>query len=546
MLISRIVQPDAQSIEFANRQAASAISDTPGGRSFEDYLAVGRTDRPEEARPPDHSPGDASSRDAARSTQAESDDNARVRAKDTRRDEERAERESSPRSERDGEPKSVREETSKSEETGSEDHAKHSDATVVADRSTKTALRGGRTAAVSGPQDESTGARRTAETGKASKAAHASLGDISPRDATALSLTAPKAETTRRGTRATENVKEIVVRVPASNGASMETSSKASAVDSAHATAEEKTKEPAGAEDHGPVEGRSAGDRKRAARVSSEARGDEALRAGADVAAAAESREADAGRERARVGGRADDRSERESRQIEVRDLRSSRGERGARGGDGDAAADRHAGEKGGEAQFRPATGESGSASPASRADESGAFENLRSEALSQNARPGMSASRAIAQTAEGLSRALRENVNAEIVRSARLIVRGNDSGEIRLHLKPEQLGSVRIALQMHEGHIAGRIVVENQSVREVFEQNLAALQRAFEESGLEAGGLEVTLADYGDQSGETDDGSPDRGGRVRGRAGAMESLDAAVPAAEWFDEEHDLVDVVV
>ncbi|MCK4514519.1 MAG: hypothetical protein KAU31_04630, partial [Spirochaetaceae bacterium] len=54
------------------------------------------------------------------------------------------------------------------------------------------------------------------------------------------------------------------------------------------------------------------------------------------------------------------------------------------------------------------------------------------------------------------LRQTLNDQVNGEIVRTARMVVRGNDTGEIRLHLKPENLGNVRIILQMQEGHIAG------------------------------------------------------------------------------------------
>ena len=118
------------------------------------------------------------------------------------------------------------------------------------------------------------------------------------------------------------------------------------------------------------------------------------------------------------------------------------------------------------------------------------------------------------------------------------MIVRGNDTGEIRLHLKPENLGNVRIILRMQEGHIAGRIIVENSSVREVFEQNLASLIEAFNESGLETGTLDVTLANSGNEPQTTsDDGHA---------PSAIRELDRAVPLVEMLDDDHDLVDLVV
>jgi hypothetical protein len=74
-----------------------------------------------------------------------------------------------------------------------------------------------------------------------------------------------------------------------------------------------------------------------------------------------------------------------------------------------------------------------------------------------------------------------------------------------------------------------------------VFEQNLAALQRAFQEAGLEAGGVEISLADSGGQP-EPGDG---RTGRRRIRE-AADRFGLIVPEANLIDERHDLVDVTV
>ena len=144
-----------------------------------------------------------------------------------------------------------------------------------------------------------------------------------------------------------------------------------------------------------------------------------------------------------------------------------------------------------------------------------------------------------LAQTAGTLRSALNESLNAEIVRSARIVVRGTDAGEIRLNIKPEELGSVRIALNMRDGHIAGRIIVENQSVREVFEQNMSSLEKAFAESGLATGGIEVTVADAG--------GQQDAGGNERQTAGnrGVQQFEEAVPLVEMYEERHELVDVM-
>lgn len=134
-------------------------------------------------------------------------------------------------------------------------------------------------------------------------------------------------------------------------------------------------------------------------------------------------------------------------------------------------------------------------------------------------------------QTAATLSRALREQANPEIVRQARLVVRGESSGDIRLVLKPEQLGRVRINLHLEDNRIAGRIIVENSSVKEAFQENLQALQRALQQSGIEAGALEVSV-------GENDGGSRERGnGGASPRVAAAEFDDMMPRLNDWYDE---------
>lgn len=96
----------------------------------------------------------------------------------------------------------------------------------------------------------------------------------------------------------------------------------------------------------------------------------------------------------------------------------------------------------------------------------------------------------------DNLAREVRENLSGDIVRSARIILRANDSGEVRLSLHPKELGRVRVQLQMQDNVLMGRIVVDNSAVREVFEQNLPQLIRAFQESGWETDSLDVSVSD--------------------------------------------------
>lgn len=85
---------------------------------------------------------------------------------------------------------------------------------------------------------------------------------------------------------------------------------------------------------------------------------------------------------------------------------------------------------------------------------------------------------------------------NREVVRQASIVLKNNNSAEIRLNLKPEKLGNVRIRLNLQDNNIVGKIIVENSSVREVFEQNLEALYRGFRQEGFENASLNVSVND--------------------------------------------------
>ncbi len=130
----------------------------------------------------------------------------------------------------------------------------------------------------------------------------------------------------------------------------------------------------------------------------------------------------------------------------------------------------------------------------------------LRADSTSTT-RPAAAKGSVLASATGNFARRLNGELGTRIVRDARIMLQNADSAEIRLIIRPPELGRVRIRLRMDNGHIAGRILVDNGSVREVMEQNIASLQRAFEEAGLDIGDLEVSTGDAGR---ETRDGEND------------------------------------
>jgi len=90
----------------------------------------------------------------------------------------------------------------------------------------------------------------------------------------------------------------------------------------------------------------------------------------------------------------------------------------------------------------------------------------------------------------------LPERLFPEIVRHTGIILKEGNSGEIRLVLRPEHLGQVRVRLSLGESSLEGRILVENESVRQLLEAGLEELKQALRQEGFQTASLDVSVAD--------------------------------------------------
>ena len=93
------------------------------------------------------------------------------------------------------------------------------------------------------------------------------------------------------------------------------------------------------------------------------------------------------------------------------------------------------------------------------------------------------------------MARELHQNFNNDIVRHASVMLRDSGEGTIRLALKPESLGNVKIRLEMAENKITGHIIVESEEALRAFEQEISSLEKAFRDSGFDGANLEMSLA---------------------------------------------------
>jgi flagellar hook-length control protein FliK len=132
-------------------------------------------------------------------------------------------------------------------------------------------------------------------------------------------------------------------------------------------------------------------------------------------------------------------------------------------------------------------------------------------------------------QSAPGLWRSVQERLVPEIVQRTGIILRDGGEGEIRLVLRPEHLGSVRIRLHLGESSLEGRIVVDNYNVKELLEANLEQLKTALRQEGYASANIDVSVS--GDETRR--EASRNETGPLTAAAGSRaEEFERAAPLA--------------
>jgi hypothetical protein len=139
------------------------------------------------------------------------------------------------------------------------------------------------------------------------------------------------------------------------------------------------------------------------------------------------------------------------------------------------------------------------------------------------------------------LSGAFRRLFIPEIVRQSGIILKDGGKGEIRLILKPESLGRVRIRINIQDNSIEGKILVENNTVRELFEGNLEHLRNALRSGGFDTAALEVAVG--GEKSGR--DPAKEEFPSMS-KEGALDEFERSMVLLADFGEEDLLIDLVV
>ena len=102
----------------------------------------------------------------------------------------------------------------------------------------------------------------------------------------------------------------------------------------------------------------------------------------------------------------------------------------------------------------------------------------------------------------------LRGMAGSELVKTTGIILR-DGGGEIRMVLKPESLGSVRIRMNIVDNGIEGRIIVDTPAVKQVLDGSIDALARALTAQGFQTASLEVSVGGQNADGGRAAEQAP-------------------------------------
>lgn len=92
--------------------------------------------------------------------------------------------------------------------------------------------------------------------------------------------------------------------------------------------------------------------------------------------------------------------------------------------------------------------------------------------------------------------------VVAQIMEKIQVSVKPNVS-EIKMLLKPEELGEVSLKIATQNGIVTAQFIAESQKVKEIIEANFNQLKDMLSEQGINVGALEVNVSSNGEEQGK-------------------------------------------
>lgn len=134
--------------------------------------------------------------------------------------------------------------------------------------------------------------------------------------------------------------------------------------------------------------------------------------------------------------------------------------------------------------------------------DFSGKAQNVSQGGELQNTQTGNEAQKTNQTFSAMLTQEIRDAA-PDFVQAGKIVLRDNNAGEIRLHLRPENLGAVKINLELSEGkRVTGTVTVASKEAYEAFEKNLDNLAEEFKQNGFEFAEFNLDWSGFSGQEG--------------------------------------------
>ena len=123
------------------------------------------------------------------------------------------------------------------------------------------------------------------------------------------------------------------------------------------------------------------------------------------------------------------------------------------------------------------------------------ALRDVRSFAVPEGSPDKPAEAAAAAKSRDTAAAAVKTDVFDQIVQRAAVHVK-SDQGEIRIDLKPEFLGHVRLQIVTENQQVTVRILTELPMVRDMIESNIQQLKSDLQQQGLQVERVEVAVSD--------------------------------------------------
>lgn len=141
------------------------------------------------------------------------------------------------------------------------------------------------------------------------------------------------------------------------------------------------------------------------------------------------------------------------------------------------------------------------------------------------------------------LARKLDAQAGSDIVRQVKVVLNRANTGEVRINLRPDNLGRVSVRINLDDNRLTGRIFVETAAAREAFRSALDGLQAKLVESGFGAADLELAWDDSGKEFTGSDQHS---GNQKSNREEALREFENIVPTTVFGETVDSRVNMVV